>query len=169
MKKINFKVRYKAFFLVSILFSATVFSCNESSKDLVKPKTIMDVLLANDQLSIFREIVVGSKMEDALRTENLTLFAPDNAAFLKSNVTAAKILAMKDSAVWFVNYHVISPPKRYTDFTSTKLLAISKDTLKIERSSIDSTISVNRAKIVTKDVSAANGYIQVVDRVLTEK
>lgn len=170
MKKNNFKIRYKAFFLVTILFSGMIISCKEKDKELVKPKTITDVILDNAQFSIFKEIIVSIKMEDALRGENITLFIPNNAAFLKSSLSAAKIIAMpKDSAVWFVNYHIIKGVKKFADLKSEKLIAINQDTLTIQKSTTDSTISVNRAYIVTKDINADNGYIQVVDRVLTEK
>ena len=170
MKKNNFVVRYRAFFLVAVLSSAVILSCKESDKDLVKPKTITDVLLENEQFSIFREILVTTKLADGLRTDNVTLFAPNNAAFLNSKITAAQILAMpKDSTIWFVNHHIIPSIKKYADLKSEKIIAVNKDTLNFQKSSVDSVITVNGAVIVTKDIHADNGYIQVINSVLLHK
>ena len=170
MKKNNFVVRYRAFFLVAVLSSAVILSCKESDKDLVKPKTITDVLLENEQFSIFREILVTTKLADGLRTDNVTLFAPNNAAFLNSKITAAQILAMpKDSTIWFVNHHIIPSIKKYADLKSEKIIAVNKDTLNFQKSSVDSAITVNGAIIVTKDIHADNGYIQVINSVLLHK
>jgi len=170
MKKNNFVVRYRAFFLVAVLSSAVILSCKESDKDLVKPKTITDVLLENEQFSIFREILVTTKLADGLRTDNVTLFAPNNAAFLNSKITAAQILAMpKDSTIWFVNHHIIPSIKKYADLKSEKIIAVNKDTLNFQKSSVDSAITVNGAVIVTKDIHADNGYIQVINSVLLHK
>ncbi|WP_221390119.1 fasciclin domain-containing protein [Dyadobacter sp. NIV53] len=169
MKKINFVSRYRAFFLIAVLFSGTIFSCSESDKDLVKPKTITDVIFENEQFSILKEIIVSTKMGDALRTDELTVFAPNNAAFLSSGVSAGSITSQTpDSAMSFVKYHILGKRYEFASLKTGENKALNKGYLKILKTA-DSTITVNRAVIITKNINAANGVIHVVDRVLTEK
>ena len=130
MKKIDFVSRYKAFFLIAILFSGVILSCSESDKDLVKPKTITDVIFENEQFSILKEIIVGAKMGDALRTDELTLFAPNNAAFLRSGIRADSILAL-DSAESFVKYHILGKPYKFSGLKTGKNVNLDKKNLEI--------------------------------------
>ena len=169
MKKNNFLVRYRAFFLFTTLFSGALFSCTESDKDLVKPQTITDIILANEQFSMLRQIIAGAEMGDDFRSNNITLFAPNNAAFQRSNVSASQILALpKDSIKWFLNNHVVDNIKATTNLKTENLNAVNKQVLRIVKSA-DSTITVNDAAIVIKDINAANGLIQVVDSVLVRR
>jgi uncharacterized surface protein with fasciclin (FAS1) repeats len=169
MKKNNFIDRSKALFLTVVLFSGIVLSCQESEKDLVKPKTITDVIMENGQFSILREIVLGTKMADALRTENLTLFAPNDAAFKSANITAASIISLpKDSAASFIDYHILTGVSKSSQLKTGLNIALNKQGLTITRGA-DSTITVNKAKIITKDVNADNGVIHIVDKLLIVK
>ena len=171
MKKTNFTGRYKAFFLFALLFSGALLSCQESDKDLVKPKTIADVLKENDQFSILQEIIVALKAEDSFRTENLTLFAPNNTAFLKSQVTASQIVSLpKDSAMSFLNYHIIGLRKTAAELKAGPVETLDKKrTINVQKGTDSTIVTINRAVIVQKNVNADNGIIQVVDRLLTEK
>lgn len=166
MKKIEFVSRYKAFFLIAVLFSGVIFSCSEDDKDLVKPKTITDVIYENDQFSILREIIVSTRMGDALRAGDFTFFAPDNAAFLRSGIRVDSIKSLPMvSAIAFVNYHILSKPYEFSRLKTGKNETVNKKTVEILKTA-DSTITVNNAVITTKDINAANGVIHVIDHVL---
>ena len=169
MKKNNFVVRYRAFFLIAALFSGVLLSCAEKEEDLLKPKTITDIILQNDQFSILREIIKGVGMQDALRTGDVTLFAPNDAAFRKSGITAATVIALrKDSAVSFVNYHILKDYKKFSDLKTENITALNHRVLIFRRTG-DSTVTVNGALITIKNFKADNGVIHVVDNVLTKK
>ena len=168
MKKIDFVSRYRAFFLIAVLFSGVIFSCSESDKDLVKPKTITDVIFENEQFSILKEIIVSTKMGDALRTDELTVFAP-NAAFLRSGVTAGSITSQTpDSAISFLEYHMLGKRYEFSGLRTGINETINKKDLEILKTA-DSTITVNNALITLKDINADNGVIHVIDHVLKEK
>lgn len=169
MKKIDFVSRYRAFFLIAVLFSGVISSCSESDKDIVKPKTITDVIFENEQFSILKEIIVSTKMGDALRTDELTVFAPNNAAFLRSGVTASSITSQTpDSAMSFLEYHMLGKRYEFSGLRTGKNEAINKKYLVILKTA-DSTITVNDALITLKDINAANGVIHIIDHVLKEK
>ena len=164
MKKNSFIVRYRAFFLVAVLFSAVLLSCKEDDDDLVKPKTITDVILTNEQFSILREIILSAGMGDALRAGEVTLFAPDNAAFQRAGMTAGSI--PQASALNFVQNHMVGKRYEFSKLPMGKLESLNKKNLIQIAKTADSTITVNGSEIVTKNVNADNGIIQVIDSVL---
>jgi uncharacterized surface protein with fasciclin (FAS1) repeats len=163
MKKNRFAGRCVTFFLSVVLLSAAVFSCKEDSEDRIKPKTITDVINANDQFSILREIVLYSEMSDALRGDNLTFFAPDNNAFGKANIFSSSVITTtKASAKLFVQNHII--PKKVITYANLKVgieKSINNKDLSITKT--DSIVAINKSDIVIKDVNAANGIIHVID------
>ncbi len=163
--------RYQALFLFGGLICATIVSCKEKDKDVLKPKTVTDIILENNDFTILREIVKFAGMTDALRTENLTIFAPNDAAFRSSNITNASEITSqpKDSAIAFVKHHIIDAKKSYTynELPKGKVKVLDGSTIDIGTTSVtDTTLMINRAYIILKNVSAANGYIHVVDRTL---
>ncbi|CAG5070119.1 hypothetical protein DYBT9623_02859 [Dyadobacter sp. CECT 9623] len=163
MKKNRFVGRWATFFLIATLFSATVISCKENSEDLVKPKTIADVILENGQFSILKDIMVRARMTDALRTDNITLFAPDNNAFGRANIFSSSVIP-DDSVKYFLQNHII---KNRTEAAELKLgnhPALNKANLVVTKT--DSIVAVNKSDVVIPNVNADNGVIHVIDSVL---
>jgi uncharacterized surface protein with fasciclin (FAS1) repeats len=166
MKKNRFVGRCATFFLAAGLFSTIVFSCKEDAEDKVKPKTITDIILQNDEFSILKEIMHTAEMTDAFRTTNYTLFAPDNEAFAKANIFGAKVITSKGkpAAEAFLRSHVIEKSILYDDFKAGDLEAVNKNKLTVEKK--DSVVSINKSEIVMRNVYADNGIMQVIDSVL---
>ncbi|QRR02272.1 fasciclin domain-containing protein [Dyadobacter sandarakinus] len=156
-----------AFFLVMALFSMTMVSCQEKDEDRVKPKTITDVILENEQFSILRDVVLYTGMKDALRTTELTFFAPSNAAFLRANILGSSAITAlpKDSAMLFLKSHLVGANAlEFKQLAAGKLKSLAGREIFITK--IDSTVSVNAAKIIIHDVNADNGVIHVIDNVV---
>ena len=173
MKKINFIGRYTAFFLIVTLFSGIIISCKENEEDIVKPQTITDVILHNSEFSTLREIILANDLSDALRTENVTLFAPNNAAFIASGITSAMVNAMdkdkdKDSARAFVYKHIVGERLLYDNLKIKKYGSLVKgDSIAVSQAAGTTTFILNKtANIITKNVNADNGMIQVVNKTL---
>ena len=172
MKKITFIGRYAAVFLTVILFSSIIISCKEDEDDIVKPKTITDIIMQNSEFSILKEIVVANSLGDDLRSENITVFAPNDAAFKLSNITSDTVNAMlPDSARAFVLKHIIKTNLSYQnlkDKPGNFNTVFADNIVLVEKSKTsDSTLVINKvANIITRDVNAANGRIQVVNRPL---
>jgi uncharacterized surface protein with fasciclin (FAS1) repeats len=170
MKKINFNGRFTAFFLIITLLSGIAISCKEDEDDVVKPQTITDVILHNEEFSTLREIILANDLSDALRTENLTLFAPNNAAFIASGVTSSMVNGMKkDSARAFVFRHMLGERLLYDNIEKKAYKGFVKgDSIVVSTLGTDPAFYLNkRATITTKNVNADNGVIQVVSRTLT--
>ncbi|SJZ62364.1 Uncaracterized surface protein containing fasciclin (FAS1) repeats [Chitinophaga eiseniae] len=88
-----------------------------------KPVTIQDHLLADTSLSIFVTVMKRCKLWDGLKEKGpFTVFAPDNEAFRKYNISAdsaARLDPEKYEAVAFNIYPLALKPKRIfsTDWT----------------------------------------------------
>ncbi|WP_031528716.1 fasciclin domain-containing protein [Dyadobacter crusticola] len=168
MKKNRFIGRCASFFLIAAAISATVLSCKEDSKDLVKPKTVTDVILENDQFSLLRDIMIQAQMSDALRTENLTVFAPDNNAFSRANISATTITNMpKDSAMLFLKNHILQKKTNLSDLKAGEQPTLNR--VKVNITKVDSIVSINKSDIVIPNVNADNGVIHVIDSVLVRR
>ena len=167
MKKNRFVGRCLAFFLFVVLPSGLIVSCKESDDDLVKRKTITEVIADNDQFSILEDVIAHAQMRDALRTGELTFFAPDNAAFGRANIFSSTALTSlpADSARKFLQNHII-PRERlsYTNFVAGKKKSITGREITFTKT--DSVVIVNQNNIITPDISAANGVIHIIDSLI---
>ncbi|HEV7382406.1 MAG TPA: fasciclin domain-containing protein [Dyadobacter sp.] len=169
MKKYHFTGQGKALFLFSVLFSAGLVSCEENSKDLVKPKTVTDILAENDQFSTLNEIVVGANAADAFRTENFTFFAPNNTAFQTANLTSSQVLAWeKDSIMSFLKYHVIAPRQTTIELKPQEYTTLNKHKLTVQKGTDTTIVTINNnARIIQKNINTDGGIIQVINHVLS--
>lgn len=166
MKKNRFGGRWATFFLAAGLFSTILISCKENSDDIVKNKAVTDIISENPEFSILKEIVEKAKANDALRAQNATFFLPDNAAFQRANIASSAAITSKSDPeiLAFLNSFII---KSIYDVDAT-LPADSVNTVsgkKIKLVKQGDVVNVNNAAITKKNVSAANGLIQVVDSV----
>jgi len=164
MKKNRFVRRCLAFFLVAVLPSGVIISCKEKNEDIVKRKTITEVIIENERFSILEDIMIHAGMNDALRTGEITFFAPDNSAFGKANIFSSSVITSlpADSARKLINSHIIG--KERIDYSSLK--EGKKKTIRgneIMLTKTDSIFAVNRADIILPDISAANGVIHIID------
>lgn len=167
MKKNRFVGRYLAFFLFVVLPSGLILSCKESDDDLVKRKTITEVIADNDQFSILEDVIAHAQMRDALRTGELTFFAPDNAAFGRANIFSSSVFTAlpADSAKKFLQNHIIGKDRiAYSSFVAGKKKALTGKEITFTKT--DSVVVVNQNNIVTPDISAANGVIHVIDSLI---
>jgi uncharacterized surface protein with fasciclin (FAS1) repeats len=169
MKKNRFVGRGARFFLAVTFITATLFSCKESDGDLVKPITITDVILKNQQFSILRDIMLVAKMGDSMRTENYTIFAPNNAAFEKSRIFSSAVITSKgpDSARIFIQNHIVKGRVGFSDLKVQNYPTASLKSVSVTKT--DSTFFVNGSEITRVDVKADNGLIHIIDKVITIK
>lgn len=152
-----------ALFLLGL---ATV-SCSDKATD-AQPKTIADVVLENADFSILKAAVAHAGISDALKGTNLTLFAPNDAAFQASNLTAASLTALsKNSVRKILLYHVLFA-KTLVAYVPTGSNAVStadnQATAYLVRTGTD--LFINNARVVVADQAVANGVIHTINRVL---
>jgi uncharacterized surface protein with fasciclin (FAS1) repeats len=123
---------------------------------------------ANPALSTLVTAVKAAGLVDTLNSaSNITVFAPDNAAFAKiPPATLKKLLANKAELTKILTYHVA--PARYTPAQLSSGTAIK--TLEggmVTPATMGSTYEVNKANVVCGNVQTANATVYIIDTVLT--
>ena len=140
--------------------------------------TIGDVLNTNPNFSILKAAVTKAGMMAAVSDKNnvFTVFAPSDAAFTLSGISAAAIAALPAATVTSIVQHHVIPGRKImstavpTSFPNvqlpTALIFPSPNTNPLVRFSIfpsrrNNQVWVNNIPVVTPDVDAANGAIHV--------
>lgn len=155
---------------VLVLLAMASLSCKKTDEAVAVPQTITDRILEDNQFSILRAAVVYAEAGDALKAGNLTLFAPNDAAFQAaglSSESAIKALS-KEQVRAIILYHVLNAPVSASAIPSgqNSVETAGKGVAFINKAT-DGTIHINSAKLTQTDIAVANGYLHVIDRVLT--
>jgi uncharacterized surface protein with fasciclin (FAS1) repeats len=123
---------------------------------------------ANPVLSTLVAAVKAAGLVDTLNSaKNITVFAPDNAAFAKIPAATLKsLLANKAELTKILTYHVAGA--RYTPAELASGMKIK--TLEggsVTPSKMGSTYEINTAHVVCGNVQTANATVYIIDTVLT--
>ncbi len=123
---------------------------------------------ANPALSTLVAAVKAAGLVDTLNSaSNITVFAPDNAAFAKiPAATLKKLLANKAELTKILTYHVA--PARYTPTqlaSGTELKTLEGGM--VTPAMMSGSYTVNRAHVVCGNVQTANATVYIIDTVLT--
>ena len=132
--------------------------------------TIDDYLKADSDLSTLATMVSGSALEQTLAgTEQITLFAPTNAAF--AALPADTVEALKDPAqlTKVLNLHVVA-----SKLDAAALIPLNGKTVDSlggpVKVAIDgSTLKIGGAAVTRTDVFTSNGVIHILGAVITPK
>ena len=122
---------------------------------------------ANPLLSTLVAAVKKAGLVDTLNSaSNITVFAPDNAAFAKiPAATLAKVLADKAELTKILTYHVASggyTPSQLGSGTAIKTLEGST----VMPAKMSSSYEVNQAHVVCGNVQTANATVYIIDTVM---
>jgi uncharacterized surface protein with fasciclin (FAS1) repeats len=125
---------------------------------------------ANPVLSTLVTAVKKAGLVDTLNSaSNITVFAPDNAAFAKiPAATLNGVLANKAELTKILTYHVVSgtiTPDQLASGTALKTL----EGTTVTPSKMGSTYEVNGASVVCGDVHTANATVYIISSVLMPK
>ncbi len=159
--------RYPLCFILGIVLSAGAFwACQE--EETFKPRTISDVIIEDSRFSVFRAVLKQSGMSDALRTNVLTVFAPNDEAFKKMSISdPGQVSGMStDSLMGIVQYLVLEGAQRAEDFpegVKQKIQALDGSNLFITKNADG--FKVNMATVKATDIAATNGIIHEIDHV----
>jgi uncharacterized surface protein with fasciclin (FAS1) repeats len=130
-------------------------------------RDIVDTAVAAGSFNTLAKLLKRADLVDALKQPGpYTVFAPTDAAFAK--VPKRKLNALKRNPKKLRSvllYHVAAGRLEATDVVERSRV----ETLNGKRVRIrvkNSNVLVNRARVTTPDVGAANGVIHVIDRVL---
>ncbi|MCX6219338.1 fasciclin domain-containing protein [Spirosoma sp.] len=158
--------------LMSVLFLVlTVLTgCTKSDDTVATPQTITDRILEDSQFSILRAAVTYAEVGDLLKGGNLTLFAPNDAAFQAAGYGSPTsiVTLSKEQVRTLLLYHVLEGPVPASAIPGglNPVTTADKGIAYINKAS-DGRVFVNNAQVIQADIQVANGYIHSIDRVLT--
>lgn len=186
------KIKNQILYLFTILsVTLMTFSCTETSEDVVRLPSIVDIAKADPaNFSILVDAVTKTGLATTLSSPgSYTVFAPTNAAFVKAGFTSAIINALNpavaaDATVIsnlrvILQNHVIGVGTRSSDllagsyfrtFAVTRTSPAANFSMLISKPAADVLINggaaIGGAKVLTADIDASNGIVHVIDAVL---
>jgi len=135
---------------------------------VVLPPTIVDVAKGSPDHTVLVEAVVKAKLVETLSsTGPFTVFAPTNKAFTEAlaalGLTKQQLLDKADLAD-ILKYHVLSGKVMSTDLKATQSPAtVQGATVTITKGD---KVKFADAEVTTADLSASNGVVHVIDKVV---
>jgi transforming growth factor-beta-induced protein len=135
--------------------------------DLVLPPNIYQTAVAADGFDTLVAAIDAAGLEDALAANILTVFAPTDDAFAAlPNGVLAFLLANPDQLADVLLYHVLEGEFLSSEFQDGQEIATLLQGNSVTVSVVNETLYVNDAAIVGPNVTALNGVIHVIDKVL---
>jgi uncharacterized surface protein with fasciclin (FAS1) repeats len=139
------------------------------TKPVVANGDTLQTLKLDPQFSTFVKAVDATNLGAVLKTPNLTVFAPTDAAFAAMPPAELnRLMADKAALQKFVMHHLVNAPVPASKIKGTKGMwpAGSGDTKILLDGSDETALKADGATIVQPDVKTGSGTIHVVDRVL---
>lgn len=166
MRRIKNKLPGFAVWIMGI--SMFITSC-EKDEDVTQSNTITDVVVANSNFTTLETAVIKADLQATLKgTGPFTVFAPDDAAFTASGITAAALNTLTAAQVKnILLYHTIGSKIMAADVPAgpnAKVNTASGDSVFVTKNS--NGVYINGIKVNAADVSADNGVIHVIGKVL---
>lgn len=166
------KLKSKLPFLYMALLSSTLFiACSKDDDNPPATNTITDKVVADASFSLLEKAVVKAGLSATLSGSGpFTVFAPNDAAFAASGITSATVDALSaDDLKKLLLYHTLTskvlaaavPAGPNAKVTTANSPA---DSIFVTKNA--SGVFVNGIKVVAADVSADNGVIHVLEKVL---
>ena len=133
---------------------------------------IVDTAVAAGNFKTLAAALQAAGLVDTLKGAGpFTVFAPTDEAFAKLPAgTVEDLLKPENKAklVSILTYHVVAGKVMAADVAGKKTMAKSVQGSEIEVNGMDG-VMVDGAKVVTADIAADNGVIQVIDAVIMPK
>lgn len=153
-----------------MLLGTTIVASNSSCKDddpaPAPQKNINEIVNTDTSFSLLKQAITKAGLGTALSTGNLTVFAPDNAAFAATGINSTTIDALPVATVTnLLTYHVLGSKVVSTAVpVSDSVRTLSTNLIFASRNA--NGVFVNGVKVKAADVAASNGVIHVISKVL---
>jgi len=166
MKLKNLISRTSLFLLLSAPVVLT--SCDKDDDDATT-NTITDIVVANGDFSTLEAAVVRANLQTTLSGAGpFTVFAPDNAAFSAAGITTTVLNSLSPAQVQSILlYHTLGSRVNAANVPvgpNAKVTTASGDSVFVTRDARG--VFVNGVQVTTADISADNGVIHRIGRVL---
>lgn len=143
-------------------------SSTESPDDMSSTKTVVDMASTSESFSTLTAAIEAAGLKETLSGDGpFTVFAPTNEAFaaLPPGVLDALLKPEnKEVLVKLLTYHVLPTEVASSDLATGDVNTVEGSTAQV--SVADEGVKINDANVVQPDISASNGVIHSVDKVL---
>lgn len=133
-------------------------------------KDIVDTAVGAGQFNTLVAAVQAAGLVDVLKGDGpYTVFAPTDAAFAALPAGTVENLLKpenKDQLVAVLTYHVIPGKVMFGDIAGKMVKPASVQGAAIDIDASNGGVMVNDASVISADVSATNGVIHVIDKVI---
>lgn len=148
---------------LAVVGAMTLAGCASMS---APPKTLVDAAASNPETSTLAKLINDAGLADTLRGPGpFTVFAPTNDAFSQlSGKTMQELAQDKDRLRAVLAYHVVAGRVMAAEVKSGNVKTMNGAELPLSRSG--AFVGVDQALVTKADISAANGVIHVIDRVV---
>ena len=155
------------------MHSQSMHSESMHSQSMAK-MNVVQIAQSNPDFSVLVEAVVAADLAGVLSNPNAnyTILAPTNAAFMQAlqetGMSKAQLFANKPLLTKILSYHVINAaaPIYAKDVRPGNVTMLSTDTLMVTAQGKLMDESGRTANLLKTDITASNGVIHVIDRVL---
>lgn len=161
-------VRQAAFF-AAIATAPFLTSCDKDDDNDAGAGTITEIVVANNDYSTLESAVIKADLAATLSGAGpFTVFAPNNAAFTASGITATTINTLTPAQLQTILlYHTLGAEVKAADVPAgpnAKVTTASGDSVFVTRNA--NGVFVNGIKVDAADIDADNGVIHGIGRVL---
>lgn len=159
-----------ALLTLGLIGMTSLISCSKDDDNNTNPtptpKTINAIVNSDTNFSILKAAIAKVGIGSALESGTLTVFAPDNAAFLASGISLAVVNAASNGFVDSVlKYHVVAAKVLSAGIPNSDTVNTLLGT-NLYASKNSNGVFVNGIKVKTADIAASNGVIHVISKVL---
>ncbi|ABA21530.1 Beta-Ig-H3/fasciclin [Trichormus variabilis ATCC 29413] len=131
-------------------------------------KNLLALVQSNNSFTTLNKALQAAGLTETLQgKDNLTIFAPTDAAFAKLPQDALQALLQPDNKevlLKVLTYHVVPGNVLSTDLKSGEVKSVEGGTINVK---VDKQgVSVNDAKVIQADIKASNGVIHAIDTVI---
>ena len=157
--------------LITVVGFATFSSCkkNDTGSSTPPASTVTDVVSTSSNFTILKAAIIKAGLAATLSgTGPFTVFAPDDAAFAASGITMNTVNALSsDQLKTILLYHTLTALVKSSDVPAgpnAPVATAGGDSVYVTHNS--NGVFINGVPVVTADISASNGVIHNIARVL---
>jgi len=156
--------------VILLIAGMTIFSsCKKDDNATANTNTITDIVVAGSSFTSLESAVVKADLQGTLSAAGpYTVFAPDDAAFTASGITASVLNSLTRTRVKdILLYHTISGKINAADVPAgpnAKVITAGGDSIFVSKNA--NGVFVNGIKVNNPDVAADNGVIHGIEKVL---
>lgn len=154
--------------IIPLFALLSITACSDENGAIVdpdpEPNTLVDVASDDDRFSTLVQVVTDLGLEDVLADQELTLFAPTNSAF--EEIADVIPTLTNEDLEQIVLYHLIAGTVLSTDLTASQDVEMVQGEVSLIRASASGVDINNYASVIEADITASNGVIHAIDKVL---